>query len=401
MRVALLHSFYSSAQSSGENVAVAAQAESLARAGHEVLVLGRRTDDEERLPGYKAKAAWRTLTNRGPNPAERLAAFAPDVVHVHNTVPNIGTTWVDSWRGPIVHTLHNFRPLCSNGLLFRDGHLCTECPDGRPWAAVEHGCYRDSRLASLPIAVRNAGGLADNPLLRRSDALVVLSTFARSTYVRYGVPESRLRQVPNGVSQVHSRVAPVRSGAGWIAVGRLRAEKGMAELVAAWPRGERLDIAGDGPLRSELERRIGARESQDIRLLGQLDAVELRRRLPEYRGLVFSSLGPEAAAPLVVIEALEAGIPVAIIDTSPHAPELVGLGVASTVRTDGPGIDPDSLNRVLDWVRYGNDALRLRCRSVYEQYFTEADWVERITQVYDEVSARRRRPGGEPWIGDA
>ncbi len=171
--------------------------------------------------------------------------------------------------------------------------------------------------------------------------------------------------------------------------------------MAAWPRGERLDIAGDGPLRSELERQIGARESQDIRLLGQLDAAELRRRLPEYRGLVFSSLGPEAAAPLVVIEALEAGIPVAIIDTSPHAPELVGLGVASTVRTDGPGIDTDSLNRVLDWVRYGNDALRLRCRSVYEQYFTEADWVERITQVYDEVSARRRRPGGEPWIGDA
>lgn len=402
MRVALLHSFYSSAQSSGENVAVMSQAAALERAGHEVLVLGRRTDDEQQLPGYRAKAAWRTLTNRGPDPTARLAAFAPDLVHVHNTVPNIGATWVAAWQGPIVHTLHNFRPLCSNGLLYRDGHLCTECPDGRPWAAVEHGCYRESRVATLPIAARNAEGLAGNPLLRRSDALVVLSTFARATYLRYGVPEAQLRLVPNGVMQVHSRVAPVRSGAGrWIAVGRLRAEKGFAELVAAWPPGELLDIAGDGPLRPQLERQLAARGSRDIRLLGQVDAAELRRRLPEYRGLVFSSLGPEAAAPLVVIEALEAGIPVAIIDSSPHAPELVGLGVASTVGTDGARIDTDSLNRVLDWVRYGNDALRLRCRSVYEQYFTEADWVERITQVYDDASAHWRRRGGEPWIGDA
>ncbi|MFM2438213.1 MAG: hypothetical protein RLZ55_1032, partial [Actinomycetota bacterium] len=263
------------------------------------------------------------------------------------------------------------------------------------------GCYRDSRVATLPIALRNSGGLARNSLLQRSDALVVLSEFARQTYARYGVPEDQLRLVPNGVAKVHSRVAPARTGAGWIAVGRLRAEKGFSELVAAWPEGEQLEIAGDGPLRPQLDQQAGLRGTGDVRLLGQLDPAELRRRLPEYRGLIFSSLGPEAAAPLVVVEALEAGIPVAIIDSSPHAPELVGLGVARTVRTDGSTINTDSLKRVLDWVRYGNDALRLRCRSVYEQFFTEADWVERMTQVYDEASAQRRRRGGEPWIGDA
>lgn len=401
MRVALLHSFYSSEQSSGENIAVLAQAEALGRAGNDVLVLGRRTDDEQQLSAYKARAAWRTLTSRGPDPTERLAAFAPDVVHIHNTVPNIGVQWLGAWPGPIVHTLHNFRPLCANGLLFRSGQLCTQCPDGQPWAALEHACYRDSRVATLPIALRNAGGVTRNPLLQRSDALVVLSEFARSTYVRYGVPADRLRLIPNGVARVHARVASPRPDAGWIAVGRLRAEKGFSELVAAWPRGERLDIAGDGPLRPQLEQQLRERGGDDVRLLGQLDSDQLRLRLQAYRGLIFSSLGPEAAAPLVVVEALEAGIPVAIVDSSPHAGELIGMGVARSVATDHGTIEGDSLKRVLDWVRYGDDALRLRCRSAYEQYFTEADWVERMTQVYDEVSATGRRGGGEPWIGDA
>ena len=50
MRIALLHSFYASDSSSGENVVVDAQFQALSAAGHEVLLLGRRTDDEVQYP---------------------------------------------------------------------------------------------------------------------------------------------------------------------------------------------------------------------------------------------------------------------------------------------------------------------------------------------------------------
>ena len=146
-----------------------------------------------------------------------------------------------------MHTLHNYRPLCANGLLFRDGRLCTDCPDGRPWSALEHACYRDSRVATLPIAGRNATGVDHNRLLQRADALVVLSEFARDTFVRYGVDERRLRLIPNRVTDLTSSARPAPATQRWLAVGRLRAEKGFAELLRSWPANVPLDIAGDGP----------------------------------------------------------------------------------------------------------------------------------------------------------
>ncbi|MCB9411317.1 MAG: glycosyltransferase family 4 protein [Actinobacteria bacterium] len=383
MRIALLHSFYASDQSSGENVVVEAQSEALGAAGHDVLLLGRHTDDEQHLPGYKLRAAWRTITSFGPDPAPRLRQFAPDVVHIHNTVPNIGLHWMRRWPGPIVHTLHNFRPICANGLLFRDGRLCTDCPDGKPWSAVEHACYRESRVASTPIALRNTMGTEVNPLIARSDALVVLSPFARDTFARYGVGTGRLRLVPNGVTQVHAAASAMPDDSQWLAVGRLRAEKGFVELVRGWPANVRLDLVGDGPLRDELAELAGPR----VHLRGQLPPMALRESLPTYRGLVFTSLAPESAMPLVIVEALEAGLPIVVSLNSPHAAQLISDGVAMGITVADGRVDAASLAAAMAWVEAGGDELRRRCREVFDERYTEAQWIERITEVYRSVGA--------------
>ncbi len=388
MRIALLHSFYSSAQSSGENVVVQAQAESLRRAGNDVLLLGRHTDDEERRSGHKVRVAWQTVTNAGPDPSGRLRDFAPDIIHIHNTVPNIGTRWVARWPGPIVHTLHNFRPLCANGLLFRDGALCTECPDGRPWAAVEHGCYRNSRVATLPIATRNSLGLESNPLLRRADAFVVLSEYARSTFARYGLPSERLHLVPNGVRAVHGAASRAPGRPRWLAIGRLRDEKGFAELLRGWPAGAELDIIGDGPQADDLAELAGPQ----VHLLGALPADEVRALLPSYSCLVFASLAPESAMPLVVVEALEAGIPVLIVSSSPHAQALVDAYVATTFDIVDGSVDTASLSDAMDWVAYGGAPLRDRCREHYRAHYTEDDWLREIVHLYERTIAAPRRP---------
>ena len=392
MRIALLHSYYSSAQSSGENVVVDAQFQALSAAGHDVMLLGRRTDTEQALSGYQVRAAWRTLTNRGPNPFDRLRRFEPDVVHVHNTVPNIGLTWLPRWRGPVVHTLHNFRPLCANGLLFRDGRVCTDCPDGRPWSAVEHGCYRNSALASTPIAARNSQGVAVNPLLNRADALILLSAYARDVFTRYGVDRHKVHLLPNGVRQIHTEAVVEPPEQRWIAVGRLRAEKGFVELLRGWPEGVGLDIAGTGPQRGELEALAG----ESVRFLGQVPATELRRMLPSYTGMVFTSLAPESAMPLVVVEALEAGIPVAIVASSPHASELITRGVAFGLAVDARAVRIDSILEALAWAYRGGESLRSRCRELYEEQYGEATWVARLTALYAELlrtgAGRSRAP---------
>jgi glycosyltransferase involved in cell wall biosynthesis len=387
VRVALLHSFYESGSSSGENVVVNAQAHALLAAGHQVLLLGRHTDHERRRSAYPLRAAWRTVTHHGPNPADRLADFEPDVVHIHNTVPNIGLQWLPAWTGPIVHTLHNFRPLCANGLLYRDGHLCTDCPDGRPWSAVEHACYRESRVATTPVAVRNSLGMGNNPLLSRADVLVVLSEYARDVYLRYGVDSDQLRLVPNGVPDVPGELVPdPPEEQRWLAVGRLREEKGFGTLVASWPREVALDIIGDGPQRDELADLATGRR---VRLLGQLPREQVRDAMGGYTGLVFTSLAPESAMPLVVIEALASGVPVMIVDSSPHAAGLIADGVAMGVHLADGRLLGDDVAAAMAWAIAGGRELRARCREVFLERYTEQRWVAALEQTYADAADRR------------
>ena len=382
MRIALLHSFYASAASSGENVVVLAQMEALAAAGHDVVLIGRETDREQaHLSAYPVRAAWRTVTSRGPDPAPLLRRFAPDVVHVHNTVPNIGLQWLPGWEGPVVHTLHNYRPLCANGLLFRDGRFCSDCPDGKPWAAVQHGCYRDSRLYSLPIATRNARGLGANQLIERSDALVVLSEAERQIYLEYGVPSPRLRLVPNGVSEVHRGPTVVPDKPRWLAVGRLRAEKGFDVLLRAWPPGEPLDIIGDGPQREELQ----ALAPPGVRMLGAMPADQVRAMMSGYSALMFPGLAIESALPLVVSEALEASLPVVFGTGHRQAGDLVADGVARTARWASTPEDPHGVEAALEWVRRGGQDLRDAARGWYEAHLTVPGWIARLEGVYRSV----------------
>ena len=80
----------------------------------------------------------------------------PQVVHFHNTFPLMSPAAYYAARAegvPVVQTLHNFRLLCLNALLFRDGRPCEDCLGKTvPWRGVAHNCYRDSRAASAAVA---------------------------------------------------------------------------------------------------------------------------------------------------------------------------------------------------------------------------------------------------------
>src|SRR5690606_21612300 len=151
VKVAIVHSFYRSGQPSGENLAVTAQIEALSQAEVEVALVGRWSDREVRHPWDPVRVAMITATGRGGDPTAELRRLRPDLVHVHNLFPSMGTRWLGQWQGPIVATVHNYRPLCANGLLLRDGHFCTDCVSHGTLNAVRHGCYRDSRMATIPL----------------------------------------------------------------------------------------------------------------------------------------------------------------------------------------------------------------------------------------------------------
>ncbi len=377
MRIALVHSYYRSAQPSGENTMVDQQVAALRKAGHEATVVAHRSDDERGGPVSAVRAAWNVGTGAGSDPTAELAELDPDIVHVHNLFPNFSTRWLPRWTGPLVATLHNYRSVCANAMLLRDGRTCTDCPDGDRWAGVRHRCYRDSAAASLPLAFRNRRGLAADPLVARADSVIVLSDRARTLFTTYGAPADRLVLLPNGIPEPPAGTAP-EAGDAWVAVGRLTPEKGWDWLMRNWPPEHRLDVIGSGPLETAMRRS----SPSSVRFLGGMTNSEVRDLLPQYNGAVFAGVNVEGAYPLTAVEALAAGLPL-IARTGGAAAEMVARWDCGRTFTGTNALREALADRPAD-------TLRRHCRAVFRQTFAEAGWVSGLLDVYGAAMRRRR-----------
>lgn len=373
MRIAVVHSYYSSDQPSGENRSVDAEVDALQRAGYEVELFAAYTDASEGDILYPVRAAFRVATGYGRSPSDAIRRWKPDLVHIHNLFPNFGRRWTANLDVPLVHTLRNYRPICSNGLLFRDGQVCTLCPDGHRISSLRFACYRDSRLATLPLTVATAGGPMRDPLLRHSDRLVVLSELQRDVYLASGVPEELLYVSPNFLPRDMDPGPATDPGTYFAAVGRLSTEKGFARLARTWPKDRQLRIAGEGPGRRELE----SIANPGVELLGLISHDCVMDLVRSARALVFPSLWYETFG-RTAMEALACGTP--ILATP-------GNTVAKMVESHGGGMVaswqdlPDALNDL----RVDSDA-RAAARAVFDSQYTETAFARRMSSLYSELS---------------
>ncbi len=378
MRVAVVHSFYTRKQPSGENSVVLDQVEQLRRAGHDVQLISRDTDDFSHRRGYAMRSALTTVTGVGSSPEQELESFDPDIVHVHNTFPNWGVNWTDRWASRMVLTLHNYRTICANGLLFRDGHECFDCVTTPVVPAVRHRCYRGSRLASLPVAMGAAprGGLRRLPLA--SARLVVLNETAGTRFSN--VFDRDVDVVPNFVAPV---AKPEHPSMGWIFVGRLSTEKGIDKLLTEWPVSEPLDIVGGGPLEGVV--RALADTLPHVRVLGLKSRGEVLEMLPRYTGLVLPSACSESL-PTVILEALSCGLP-SVLSSHVEAAESVRAAGAAAVFDLGDG----SISSALAAVRSRGASMRAESLEVFARHYSPSAWQASIDRIYGEVVDERMK----------
>jgi glycosyltransferase involved in cell wall biosynthesis len=339
MRVLIAHNRYRSAQPSGENVVVDDEARLLAEHGCDVELLQTHSDEIAGWPAYKkallpARTVWSREGRRLV--ADAIERFRPDVVHVHNTFPLLSPTALRAARASgaaVVATMHNFRPLCAAATFVRDGKVCTSCLDQGPLAGVTHGCYRDSRLATVPLAAsisthRIAGTWRDSV-----DRYVFPSAFARGLYARAGWSPERLVVKPNTVPD--PGVTRTGAGRGFVALSRFAHEKGLDTLLDAWRIAgidEPLTLIGSGDLEGELRAR--AEGLANVEFAGRLSQREALARLVGARALVVPSRWFEVF-PRTIVEAYALGVPVVASRIGSLA-EVVEDGVT------GLHVEPDS-----------------------------------------------------------
>ncbi|MCY7305790.1 MAG: glycosyltransferase family 4 protein [Rhodoferax sp.] len=379
MKILVVHNAYQ--QRGGEDSVVEAEVALLRSRGHAVAMYGR--DNHELAAMGRASAALDTLWSRR-TVQDISAIFAhdkPDLIHVHNTFPLISPSlyWAAAGaRVPVVQTLHNFRLLCPQAMLLRDGKVCEQCVGTTPLAGVVHGCYRGSRaqtavLAGMLVLHRAIGTWAD-----KVTRFIALNEFCRAKFIEGGLPAHKIVVKPNFVD---FEAPPPTTRAGFLFVGRLSPEKGVGVLAKASVQapGCELTIVGTGPDSAT------AAGIQGAKILGALPGSEVLNQMCRATALVLPSIWYETFG-LVAVEAFACGTPVI----------ASRIGVLETLVNDGvngllfePG-NSDDLAAKMRWALANPGRMAemgRKARAHYEANFTGRDNYAQLLQIYQHAVA--------------
>ncbi len=304
----MLHNRYRLA--GGEDVVVAAEAALLRARGHRVTLIEVDNRSIEGPLGAARAALGAPYTPwRRRWAAAHVRRAGAELVHVHNTFPLLSPAVVEGAAdagAAVVHTLHNYRTICANALLLRDGATCEQCVGGSGWAAIRHRCYRGSAIGSAAVVAMQRGIKLLNLWDRPGRRLIALSRFARDKFAEGGLPRERIVVKPNFIDMP----GPAPGGTerrGVVFAGRLSREKGVDILIEAARLLPDVDfmLIGEG---AEAERLRGLAPA-NVRLAGALSRPDVRAAIGRARLLAMPSLWYEGF-PMVLLEAYAAGTPV-------------------------------------------------------------------------------------------
>lgn len=387
MRVLLVHNYYQ--QPGGEDQVFQLETELLQKAGFQVEAFSVTNNDLQ--DGSPIKLAMQTLWNS--EAASQVSDVArrskAEIVHFHNTFPMLSPAVYSAARqtgAATVQTLHNYRLLCANALLYRDGHICRECVGRMPLPAVIHRCYRDSLGASGVAAALQVAHRMRGTYQRDIDAYIALTDFARETVVQAGiVPEKRIHVVANALA---SDPGPGTGGEGALFVGRLDPAKGIRTMLSAWETMGRtipLTIIGDGPMADEVK--AAAERIPGVSWLGRCPRDEVLAAMKQARCLIFPSEWYEGL-PMTIIEAFAVGLPV-IGSQIGSITELIEPGV--TGERFNPGDHQSLIDAVQRFLAGDDRAMRTACRTMFLESYTGEQHVMNLRNVYSSALAQRNQ----------
>lgn len=380
MRILLIANTLPPRDLSGVGEQVLQLAAGLTALGHEVEILGRKSVDRDGAPGPKILFPLTIV----PATLRALRRFRPDVMQVHESDGALAASaglWARGREArPLLVALLQVsyveekkavRPLVAGGREI-----------GRP-GAVE----RRFRWLKAPVQI-----FFGRWTVRRADVVLAPSAATAAELARdYGA--KRVEVLPNATGGLAPCGPPERrpeDGEGYLLfVGRLRIRKGVEVLFEALRSlvGARVLIAGDGEHRGALEAKageLGLVASGAVSFLGRCGAPRVAGLLSGAAALVVPST--YEGMPLVVLEAMAAGIPVVASRVS-GIPEVVVDGETGWLV---PAEDPAALAGALAEVladcaeaRRRGEAGRLR---MAERYRPEA-----VAGLWREIVERRKR----------
>ncbi|MFZ0256826.1 MAG: glycosyltransferase family 4 protein [Gammaproteobacteria bacterium] len=364
----------------------------LRSAGHEVTPLRLSNDQiDDSTPLAQLRAGLGTVWSPWGYRVVKgvIAQVHPHVAHFHNTFALLSPSVYAACRRsgvPVVQTLHNYRLICPSGLLFRRGEPCEVCVGRVPWRAIQHRCYRDSRLASSAVTAMLAVNRGIGTFRWGVDRYIALTRFAAQRLIAGGLPRERISVKPNFLPDPPSPREGMENFV--LYVGRLSREKGVGTLLKALRLFDTcsLKILGTGPLEGALRQQAVGLDGR-VLFLGQRPREEVTDFMQRTALVVIPSEWYEGF-PMVVLEAYACAKPV-VASSIGSLDGLVLDRITGRKFKSGDAVD---LARVLREALSDHRALiemGQHARQHFEQHFSAPANLEALLTIYREALGRR------------
>jgi glycosyltransferase involved in cell wall biosynthesis len=322
----------------------------------------------------------------------------PDVAHLHSVYHQLSPSLLTPLRRhgvPTVLTMHDYKLVCPNSILFTGGQICERCKGGKYYNAALQGCVHGSWMESVFCGAESYFHSASGIFRNNIDLYIAPSRFMKQKMTEFGVDGERIVHVPNPLNP--GDYSP-GSGTGEYIMyaGRLDRAKGVKTLLAAVAGSEmasrvELRIAGDGRERPELEEFCRRRGMSNVRFLGWLSQAELAELHRDALFAVVPSRWYEVFC-LAVLEAQAYGK--AVIGANIGGiPELIEEGKTGLLFEAGNAHDLRSKIERLLASPDGAVQMGMRARDLVEQKYTDERQIGALLAAYDR--ARELRHGDQ------
>lgn len=360
-KILMVHNYYQIG--GGEHTVFTNEVELLKENGHKVISYTRDNNEINESLFKKIllpfSTIWSFKTYRDVKKIIKNENI--DLVHCHNTFPLISPSVYYAARKmkiPVIQTIHNFRFLCPNALLFRHGKICENCIKNNNFRdAIINSCYRNSKIQTLVVSLM----LLIHKRIGTYNRInyIFLTEFNKMKFCKLiNIYGDNVFIKPNFVEKRFDLIRPKTLNNSFIFMGRLDENKGIEFLIDVWKdiKDYELHIYGDGPFKDVVIK--ASKEYNNIKYYGFREQKIIFEDLISSKGLLMPS-GCYEGFPMTIAESYCLGIPVLSSDVGNQASIVAIAKGGCTYRLYDKGSFKEKIqDMVVNNKKYSDNAIK-------------------------------------------
>lgn len=304
-----------------------------------------------------------------------------DIVHVHNTLALISPAVfyaAKKMNVPVVQTIHNFRNVCPNGVLYRDNKICEDCINKGLHCSIKHSCYRNSKLQTISLT----NSLRLNRLfgMYKFVNFICLTDFNKDKLLTIkSIPEKHVFVKPNFVTTNIDEIVPNNERLNQVVyVGRLDKLKGVDKLIDAWKNIDdtKLIICGTGPLKDYVEE--ATKNNTNIEYRGFVDHDSAMKLISESLSVILPTTWYEGF-PMTIVESISLGTPI-IVSNVGNSKDIIKRIDKNLVLKE---INDGEIKRIISYIK--NNDINNSLKDYYNNNFSIEKNYRMLIDIYNSI----------------